>query len=760
MFRIVFGRPPHGFVRRAGPVVFLALAAVLEAQEPVPVRGRVEGRDGRPLKEATVEALGTYWSATSRADGAFELSLPPGAWRLRVSHIGHRADTLSIAVGNVRTEPLAIRLEAAPIELEGLSVWATRTPPLSQTVTPTTIRQVPPLGEADVFRAVVLLPGVSQPNDLKGRIHLAGGASDETGILLDGHPLQEPFHLLGLLGAFNVAALERADVMLHHLPPSMGGRLSGVVALETRRPSEEPEHEAVASLLSSSLTVSRSEMAGFDVLAAARLTYLDRVASLLGPNVPRLGFHDGIFRVGRSFGPDWRAEILGFRTGDVYTDPDLLAFPRYRPLSWGESLAGGRLTRVGSRWSFSGRASFNRATAHLDQRPALRTNFLRNQRDWGSGGVEFVRSAERWRARGGVSIDRRRNVQEWIARGLADEIFSPNTPAEYMGRESQTAIALFGEATGDWGRRWTSSMGGRLWRVAGEEYLAPGARLEFRPGGAWRFEAAVNRRHQFDTQLEEPVEGSISAPGFLLDQPRIADVAAVSADWRPGELSWGGTASAQLQAFGKRYSERTSLAGREPDGTLATDEQFPRFDRIEGYSVGAMASAKVAFGRSGIIQGSYTYQRVRERVEEDWSPTAWDAPHTLALFGSLPLGRSWSLSAVYQAHSGRATTPVLARILEPRPDYPIELRSRYLLGERNSIRVPAYHRLDVGARRSWKARDADWTLFAQVLNVLLRENPIDYDWQQYFAHARSSSGGRAGRSGLPILPSVGLEVRW
>jgi hypothetical protein len=42
---------------------------------------------------------------------------------------------------------------------------------------------------------------VSQPNDLKGRIHLAGGSSDETGVRLDGHPLQDPFHLLGLFGA-------------------------------------------------------------------------------------------------------------------------------------------------------------------------------------------------------------------------------------------------------------------------------------------------------------------------------------------------------------------------------------------------------------------------------------------------------------------------------------------------------------------------------------------------------------------------------
>jgi hypothetical protein len=42
------------------------------------------------------------------------------------------------------------------------------------------VRQVPPLVEADLFRAITFLPMVSQPNDLKGRIHLAGGSSDAT----------------------------------------------------------------------------------------------------------------------------------------------------------------------------------------------------------------------------------------------------------------------------------------------------------------------------------------------------------------------------------------------------------------------------------------------------------------------------------------------------------------------------------------------------------------------------------------------------
>src|SRR5690606_3446959 len=79
----------------------------------------------------------------------------------------------------------------------------------------------------------------------------------------------------------------------------------------------------------------------------------------------------------------------------------------------------------------------------------------------------------------------------------------------------------------------------------------------------------------------------------------------------------------------------------------------------------------------------------------------WDARHTLAVFGSVPIGKGWTLNAAYQGHSGRATTPVLARLYAPPPDgIGPQLGPRYLRGERNSIRVPPYHRLDLGLRRT------------------------------------------------------------
>lgn len=760
---------PRDLARRTA-AVFLLLAAGaqgLAAQERVGVRGRVTDAEERPLGGATVQALDTFWGTAARPDGGFVLPLPAGTWRLRVAQLGYRPDTVEVTVSGAAPAPLAVRLAEDPLKLPGLTVEAARTPPLGQTVTPETVRQVPPLGEPDIFRAVVLLPGVSQPNDLKGRIHLAGGASDETGVRLDGHPLQDPFHLLGLFGAFNVAALERADVLVHHLPASMDGRLSGFVDLQTQRPGARPAGEAVVSLLTSGLTRSHPELpGGVDVLAAGRVTYLDRAAELVRRHVPRygnvdfplLGFSDGLLRLGRSWEGGWRAEALGFATRDRFRDRAFAGFPAYEPLTWGEWMTGARISRSGGPWDLSLRASFNRARVGLDERGANGSTFIQSRRDWSSAAVEATRTSERWRAGGGVSLDHRTNAQQWVARGLIGDLFSPNTPESYRGEQAQTALALFGEAGWQSGERWSATAGGRLSRVGDGWYAAPRAALGYRATGELRLEAAMDRRHQFDAQLEEPIEGSITAPLFLLDEPRTADVAALSARWTPagGEL--------QLQAFHKRYPDRTRLA---PLGLGETRREagadFPRFGRFPGHSTGAMVSGRRTFGGEGIVQGSYTYQRVREEVDGALYPTAWDAPHTLSLFGSVPLGRKWAFSAVYQAHSGRATTPVLARIFEPDPRFANSnsLAPRFLYGEHNSIRVPPYHRLDLGARRSWRGWGAEWTLSLQVLNALFRENPVDYDWAVHFADVQGQhSSPRAGRSGLPILPSIGMEVKW
>lgn len=753
---------PCRLARHAGVLIlWLCTATSAAAQLPRTVNGVVTDSSGQALAGATIGVVGHQASTLSGVDGTFTLRLPVGKNRLRVSQVGYSSKIVTIlAVGG----RVVIRLVPMPVFLQGLTIEAPRAPPMAQTVTAATVSQVPALIEPDVFRAVTLLPGVSQPNDLTGRIHLAGGASDETGILLDGHPLQDPFHLLGLFGAVPIGILGRADVLMHHLPPSIGNHLSGVIDLHTKRAPSRITGEAAVSVLSASATTALPpSVAGLDLLVSGRVTYIDQLANRVFPDAPHMGFSDALVRVGRNWS-SWRAEALAFRTQDHYAAADLVGLAGYEPMRWGETLVGVRTSGAIGAWTMSARASANVAGIHLDEGTiasdsvrAIHNTFVDTERDWWSGALEVARHSEGLDIAVGAAVDNRRNRQQWLAEGLAAEIFSPHTPGEYEGNQKLLLLNLFGEVTGHLGRRWNVSLGSRV-SGTGNAYVAPRALVTWDASDRIRVEAAADRRHQWDAQLEEPIEGSVSPPLFLLDKPRTVDVFALATRVRGPESTADRSWELNLLAFWKNYANQPRL--RVSDRLdVGQEVPFPSFDLIEGYGIGLSAGGRVRLGEKALVQGSYTFQRVTDVPDGKRMPTTWDVPHTLSLLGSMELGR-WIMSITYQGHSGRATTPVIARSFEPFLDGFSSLRPRYIRGARNSIRVPAYHRVDVGGRRSWKVRRVEIALRLQVLNVLMHENAIDYDWQQYFFWLKGSGRERAGRYGLPILPSIGVEVRW
>jgi hypothetical protein len=733
----------------------LSIAPAVHAQTAT-LRGRVVDPDGTPLPNAAVEIVGTLWRTNTRADGSFDFALRSQEWMLRVRELGFLPESLTVSPP---FEPMTVTLTRQPLALKGVTVTGAAAPPMARTVTASTVRQVPPVGEPDIFRAIVLLPAVSQPNDLKGRIHLAGGTSDETGVALDGHPLQDPFHLLGVLGAFNVAALDRADVMIHNLPMDAEGRLSGLIALQSRT-SATPEREAVVSLLSTSLTaVEPHTIGGADVLASARITYLDRLigaignrAKVKGDETPLLGYRDALLTVDRAFGN------TGIKATSFYTR-DRRPFGGGIGYDWGESLAGIRTsTRVGS-WVFDSRASFNRASAGLGTDPGSGTSFqqfVALRHDWLSAeaGLRYFQQSWGWQA--GLATDVRHTKQAWT--GSPEDFFSPRTPRAYRGSQSQSRNAGFLEVTRALGTTSSVAVGARSTRMAARTFNAPRALLtRTLPNGA-RTSLSYSRRFQFDTELEEPSEGSGKQPLFLLDQPRMADVGAISVSRTRESGEW------EIASFYKRYRDRTSLQGNPRafmDSTGVLPDSFPAFDRIRGRSYGATASVTRQLGSRSLIQASYTFQRVSEEIKGAYTPTEWDAPHSVIVFATTPISRKWSFNIVSQWHSGAAATPAAERIFAPDADLSPFLQPRYLGGERNSGRLASYRRMDVGVRRESKRGKTEIAFSAQVLNIFAHRNSLEYDWASaYCTGSNACKTDKPTRAGLPIIPSLGLEIRW
>jgi hypothetical protein len=77
------------------------------------------------------------------------------------------------------------------------------------------------------------------------------------------------------------------------------------------------------------------------------------------------------------------------------------------------------------------------------------------------------------------------------------------------------------------------------------------------------------------------------------------------------------------------------------------------------------------------------------------------------------------------------------------------------LGARNGERYPTYHRLDVSLRRTFQKSWGSLTPHLDVVNVYNRRNVLFYFYESHRDPPR-----RSGVSMFPLLPTIGLEVRF
>jgi hypothetical protein len=309
--------------------------------------------------------------------------------------------------------------------------------------------------------------------------------------------------------------------------------------------------------------------------------------------------------------------------------------------------------------------------------------------------------------------------------------------------------------------------GARVVTAEGTNVIAPAAGVEIHTGKSSLLGVAIERRYQFQGNVEEPASFTIRPFEVLLRTQRSADVVGGSLTLGPASIGPAKIGLFRIEGFSKRYHNQVHLLGRrygESDLTYAA--RFPDVEPVPGTAVGALLSTSVQLGSRLRYQASYTLQRVRQTYGGETAPTSWDIPQQTSMFASFDLSRRWTLDAVYQAHTGIPLTPVAARILVPGSN--TVAGPGFASGERNSLRTPMYQRLDLSAQRKWRTRGGkEWTLSLHVLNALRSTNPIGVDWDQYYAwRALQLSGVSRGGSGeflqpsLPLLPSIGVRVQW
>ena len=282
--------------RRLGLTALLAIAALPAAQtaaaqtaETVVVSGTVtDAETGEVLIGATVYAPRPGLGVATNAYGFYSLPLPADSARLVVSYVGYA--TAERVVGGAEDVRLDVAL--APegslgevvVEAADGDVGARpeATPQMGQVaITGRDVQALPALlGEADVLKAVQLLPGVRGGQEGTAGLYVRGGSPDQTLILLDGVPVYNASHLFGFMSTFNGDAVSRVELTKGAYPARFGGRLGSVLDVRLRDGDLERRRvQGQVGILSTRLLAEGPIVPGkASFLVSGRRTYIDLVA--------------------------------------------------------------------------------------------------------------------------------------------------------------------------------------------------------------------------------------------------------------------------------------------------------------------------------------------------------------------------------------------------------------------------------------------------------------------------------------------------
>ena len=184
------------------------------------------------------------------------------------------------------------------------------------------IKSIPALmGEVDVLKAVQLLPGVQSSEGTSG-FYVRGGSPDQNLILMDGVPVYNVSHIGGLFSVFNADAIKNVRLTKGGFPARYGGRLSSVLEIDMKDGNmKEFKADATVGLISSKLMIEGpivKDKTSF--IVAGRRTYIDLFVRPFMPNNTdlTLHFYDLNAKVNHRFSRKDRLFISAYAGDDIF----------------------------------------------------------------------------------------------------------------------------------------------------------------------------------------------------------------------------------------------------------------------------------------------------------------------------------------------------------------------------------------------------------------------------------------------------------
>ena len=688
--------------------------------------------------------------AVTNAYGFYSLTIPNGTYSFSCHFTGYQS--LSFQIHLVQNVKQNFNLVEKSVEQKEIVVTGEKN---NDNVTTSQmgieklnvkeIQNIPVLlGEKDIMKTMQLLPGIKSAGEGNGGIYVRGGAADQNLILLDEATVYSASHLLGFFSVFNSDAIKDVTVYKGTMPSEYGGRLSSVIDIKMKEGNDKQFGvNGGIGLIASRLSVEGpiiDEKSSFSI--SGRRTYADLFLKLSSDTLAkqsRLYFYDLNAKVNYQVGENDRLYLSG------YFGSDVLGIGKLIGINWGNSTGTFRWNHLFSEKMFSNTSLiYSTYDYNIDLNFAGNTISIYSKiQDYNlkedlhyfiddENGIKFgLNTVYHSIIPGTVTASNNSQINSLVLTNkysLENSFYisheykpSPIINLEYGARFSVFSVLGPGNfyTYNDLGERLDSLSYPSGKFVKTYFNIEPRISLNY----ILNEESSVKISYGRSTQNLHLLTNSTSSnptdmwiPSSNNVQPEISDQVSLGyfrnfednnyefsietyyknlqhqIDYKNGaQLNFNENVESQL-LFGK---------GRAYGLEVFLKKKFGQFSGWVGYTL-----SRVELKFPGVNNGNYY-------------PARQDITHDISVVGIYQLSEKWTFSATWVYSTGNAVT-------FPSGKYQIDGQVLNYYTERNAYRMPAYHRLDLGATWQFEKSSLNFSLY----NAYGRENAYAISFQQ------------------------------
>jgi len=770
------------------------------AQEKFTISGTISDiKNNETLIGVNILVKGTKNFTSSNEYGFYSITLPKGNYELNISYVGYEIINEKISLSENISKNFSLSESENLIEEVVISEKTktnTRKPEMSvNKLSINTIKKMPVvLGEVDIIKSILFLPGVTNAGEGQSGFNVRGGGADQNLILLDEATIYNSSHLFGFFSVFNPDAIKDLKLYKGGIPSRFGGRASSVLDIYQKDGNSNNFHiNGGIGLISSRLLVEGpivKDKGSF--IVAGRGSYAHLFLKLSN-NKNSAYFYDlntklnykidknnslylsgyfgrDVFSLFESFINTYGNSTLNLRWNHLFSDK---LFSNLSMI-YSDYYYGLNLDFVGFNWD-SGIKNYN---LKYDFKQYLSNNIKLNYGanaiyyDFNPGTIEPSRSDSGINYRqlekkfafepsfyigAEQKISEKLNIDYGLRYSLFYRLgkFTQNIYTDNQAVTFNSELGIYEKATPIGTQYFEKNK-----TIANFNNIEPRFSIAYELGENKSVKASYNRMVQYlqlvsNTASPTPLDVWTPSDNFI--KPQIADQVAFGyfANLKNDDYSL------EIESFYKKIKNRMDYIDGADLIANEAIEQVVLNGEMRSYGL------EILFRKNtGKFNGwiSYTLSRSEQKTpgrassesginNGNWYRSAYDKMHNLAVTSSYNLNKKWNFGANFVLQTGQPVT-------YPNGQYVYQGITIPSYGLRNENNLPLYHHLDVSAtltpkQRKEKKWKAEWVF--SIYNLYGRKNAASISFRQ---NQDSGDNEAIKLSIFGLVPSVSYNFKF